>query len=102
MKKKRKRNVELEKEWEKAAAVFEAPGIEALKGSRLLSTLETRRLLGPSRTKLVSIRVPESELEAVKEIAEKHGRKYQHLIVHALGNFLDQYLDSAMSKKKSA
>lgn len=98
MSEKRKRN-KMEEHWEKAAATFEAPGIEALKGSRVLTAVETRQLLGPGRTKLVSIRVPETDLEAVKEIAEKHGRKYQHLMTLALGQFIERYVESAFRKK---
>lgn len=81
--------------------MFEAPGIEALKGSRVLSSVETRRLLGPGRTRLVSIRVPEADLEAVKEISEKHGRKYQQLMTLALGQFIERYVESASQKKSS-
>jgi hypothetical protein len=98
MSEKRKKN-KLEKHWEEAAALFEAPGIEALRGSRVLSAVESRRLLGPGRTKLVSIRVPEADLEAVKEIAERHGRKYQHLMTLALGQFIERYVESASRKK---
>jgi len=98
MREKRKGN-KLERNWEKTAAMFEAPGIDALKGSRALTAVETKRLLGPGRTKLVSIRVPESDLEAVKEIAEKHGRKYQQLMTLALGQFIERYVESAMRKK---
>ena len=94
MSEKRKRN----KKWEEAAATFEAPGIEALKGSRVLTAVETRQLLGPGRTKLVSIRVPETDLEAVKEIAEKHGRKYQHLMTLALGQFIERYVEFSQKK----
>ncbi len=99
MSEKRKRNKDDEKYWEAAAAQFEAPGIDALKGSRVLSAVETRRLLGPGRTKLVSIRVPETDLEAVKEIAEKHGRKYQQLMTLALCQFIERYAESASRKK---
>lgn len=91
----------MEKHWEETAAMFEAPGIGALKGSRVLTAVETRRLLGPGRTKLVSIRVPETDLEAVKEIAERHGRKYQHLMILALGQFIERYVESASRKKAS-
>ena len=91
----------MEKNWDEAAAIFEAPGIEALKGSRVLSAVETRKLLGPGPTKLVSIRVPETDLEAVKEIAEKHGRKYQHLMTLALGQFIERYVESASQKRAS-
>lgn len=94
MSEKRKKDKQ-EKIWKEAATTFEAPGIEALKGSRVLSAVETRRLIGPGRTKLVSIRVPESDLEAVKEIAQKHGRKYQHLMTLALGQFIERYVESA-------
>ncbi len=98
MSEKRKRDKKIEKYWEETAAMFEAPGIEALKGSRILSAVETRKLLGPGRTKLVSIRVPEADLEAVKEIADRHGRKYQHLMTIALGQFIERYVDSATRK----
>lgn len=95
----RRKKSKLEQNWEAAASKFEAPGVDALKGSRVLSAVETRKLLGPGRTKLVSIRVPETDLEAVKEIAEKHGRKYQQLMTLALGQFIERYVESASRKK---
>lgn len=101
MRGKRKGN-KIERHWEEAAARFEAPGIEALKGSRVLSAVETKRLLGSGRTKLVSIRVPETDLEAMKEIAEKHGRKYQHLMILALGQFIERYVESAAFQKRAS
>lgn len=106
MKDKRKnaRQKELEKNWEKAAALFEEEkaGIEIMEGSKALSTGETRELLGRGgKNKLISIRLPEEELAAVKKIAETHGRKYQQLIGEALSQFLNRYFQLQLKKNKS-
>jgi len=81
-----------EKNWEKAAALFEGKrGEKLMAESRALSPQERRKLLGPGKAKLISIRIPEDDLEALKKIAEKNDRKYQQLMVHAVEQFIDKY-----------
>lgn len=53
---------------------------------------EKRKLLGPGRTKLISVRVPEDDLKALRDIAEENDRKYQQLIIQAIERFLEEYL----------
>ena len=95
---------ELQKEWEKAAVLFEneKTGLEAMRESRVVSGVELRHALGRGgRNKLISIRLPEEELSAVKKIAQKHGRKYQQLIGEALSQFLDRYEELQATRKKT-
>ncbi len=61
------------KEWERVASLFEGPeGIEIMKSSRALTAIEKRKLLGSGATKLVSVRIPEDDLDALKAIADSH------------------------------
>jgi predicted DNA binding CopG/RHH family protein len=55
-----------------------------MQGSRILSSSERRRLLGPEKSKQISLRRPEEDLEAVKEIAEANARPYQQFVVVAV------------------
>ncbi len=88
--------------WKDIADLFEGDkGIDAMKKSRVLSSVERRKLLGAGKTKLVSLRVPEEDLTALKGIAEAHSRKYQQLMVVAVEQFLDRYYE-ASTKKRSA
>jgi predicted DNA binding CopG/RHH family protein len=81
-----------EKHWERAAALYEGAdtSIEALSASRSLTTAERRRIFGKSKTKAISIRIPEDDLEAIKKIATATDRGYQQLIVQAIESYIDQ------------
>jgi predicted DNA binding CopG/RHH family protein len=90
----------VEDKWKDVAELFEGDkGIDVMKKSRVLSNVERRRLLGAGKTKLVSLRVPEEDLEALKGIAEAHSRKYQQLMVVAVEQFLDRYYDVTSKKR---
>jgi len=96
---KHKRKKELitdEQRWEAAAALFEDP-IEFNKianSSRLLTAAEERELFGPGKTKQISIRLPETDLAAVKEIANATERPYQQLVVIAVQQYIDRIAGS--------
>ncbi|HLD73929.1 MAG TPA: hypothetical protein VJB34_03410 [Bdellovibrionota bacterium] len=82
-----------ERNWEETADIFEgAKGHAIMKASRALNAIERRKLLGPGKTKLISVRVPEEDIEALRNIAEKNDRKYQQLIIQAIEKFLEEYL----------
>ena len=79
--------------WEETAEAFEGEDASFLMvSSRALSTIEKRKLLGPGKTKLISIRVPEEDIEALRNIAEENDRKYQQLIIQAIERFLEEYI----------
>lgn len=81
-----------EQDWERVAKIFEGKrGLSVMKASRAVSTIERRKLLGSGKTKLVSVRIPEEDLLALRAIAHEHQRKYQQLLVHAIERFLDDY-----------
>jgi len=61
--------------------------------------VERRKLLGPGRKKLVAIRMPQDDIDSLKEIAKRHNRKYQQLVIQAVELFLDQYQSAAIRKK---
>lgn len=83
---------EMEKNWEKAAGFYEGnASLPVLKSSKALSAIQKRQLLGPGKTKLVSLRVPEEDLEALRAIAEENDRGYQQLMIQAIEQFLDRY-----------
>jgi predicted DNA binding CopG/RHH family protein len=52
--------------------------------------------LGASKTKLISVRFPEEDIEAMKEIADATKRPYQQLLVIAV----EQYIDKVASAIK--
>lgn len=92
----------LEAHWKKVAALYENPktSIKMLEQSRPLNAAEKRRFFGKSKSKAISIRIPEEDLSALKEIAGKYHRKYQQLIVVAIEQYLDQIAqDPSMIKK---
>ena len=90
-----------EKNWEETAKVFEGKeGLAVMEGSRALSTIERRKLLGPGKGKLISLRLPQDDLEALREIAKENSRKYQQLIIHAVERFLEDYWFSHKKIKK--
>src|SRR5271165_3821204 len=97
----REPSVEQMKSWEKTAALFEDENeaLKIMKGSRVLSASERRHLLGPGKTKQISVRLPEEDLEAVKEIAEANARPYQQLVVVAVQQFLDRIAERAEKGK---
>ena len=78
--------------WEDAAAHFEDEKnfAKIAEASRVLSASEERKLLGPGRTKQISIRLPEKDLETVKEIAVATDRPYQQLVVLAVQQYIDR------------
>lgn len=82
-----------------AAKQFESDeSIVLLKDSSLLTPKEQRDMLGQGKKKLISLRVPEEDLEILKKIASHHKRSYQQLIVQAIESYIDQY--SSMAQKK--
>ncbi len=90
------------KSWEDTAAVFEdvKESIKIMKSSRVLTSSEKRRLFGPGRTKQISIRLPEEDLEAVKEISQLHSRPYQQLVVIAVQQYLDRVAKQIQEQSK--
>jgi predicted DNA binding CopG/RHH family protein len=93
-------SVEQMKSWEKTAALFEdeKESLKIMKASRVLSATEKRRLFGPGKTKQISVRLPEEDLQAVKEIAEANSRPYQQLVVVAVQQYLDRVADQLQVK----
>jgi len=93
---------EQEKNWEETAQIFEKKeGLSVMRESRVLSPAERRELLGASKTKLISVRIPEEDISALKTIAEENDRKYQQLVVHAIERFLEDYWQTGKKIKKS-
>jgi len=84
----------LEAHWEKAAALYENPktAMKMLEQSRSLTPAERRKFLGKAKTKAVSIRIPEDDLVALKEIAQQNDRKYQQLIILAIEQYIDHFI----------
>lgn len=82
----------MEKAWEKAAEFYESPeSLAVLAAGEPLAGVERRKLLGPGRKRLVAIRMPEDDIESLKEIAKRHKRKYQQLVIQAVEMYLDRY-----------
>lgn len=93
---------EQEKDWARVAEFFESKeGLSIMKESRALNVIERRKLLGPSKGKLISLRLPQEDIEALREIAEENERKYQQLIIHAVERFLEDYWFVQKRIKKS-
>jgi len=89
-----------EKQWDMAARFYESPeSLSVLAAGKPLAGVERRKLLGPGRKKLVAIRMPEDDIDSLKEIARRHNRKYQQLVIQAVELFLDQYQSSTIRKK---
>lgn len=83
---------EQENNWKKTADLFESKeGLSIMENSRALNAIERRKLLGPSKGKLISLRLPQEDIEALREIAQENERKYQQLIIHAVERFLEDY-----------
>ena len=84
----------LESHWKKVASRYENPktAMKMLEQSRPLTAAEKRKFLGKSKAKAISIRIPEEDLVALKDIAQKNDRKYQQLIIVAIEQYIDQYL----------
>jgi predicted DNA binding CopG/RHH family protein len=82
-----------EAHWEKAASLYENPktSMKMLEQSRSLTPAERRKFLGKAKTKAVSIRIPEDDLVALKEIAQQNDRKYQQLIILAIEQYIDHF-----------
>ena len=82
-----------EAHWAKSAAHFESDAsLKDLELSVAISAAERRRQLGPGRTKPISVRMPEEDLIALKEIARINDRPYQQVLVQAVEKFIDDYL----------
>ena len=64
------------------------------------TAFEQRKLLGVGKRKLISIRIPEDDLEQIQEIAKINGRKYQQLIVQAVEFYIDYYRRRGKTKKE--
>ena len=91
----------IEKNWEESAHFYESDAsLEVLKKGNPLSAVEKRKLLGPGKKKLISVRLPEDDLEALRNIAKRHERSYQQLFVYAVEHFLDEYHRSGLAKKR--
>lgn len=90
------------KSWQETAALFEDENesLKMMKASRVLSAIEKRRLFGPGKTKQISVRLPEEDLEAVKEIAEANSRPYQQLVVVAVQQYLDRVVEEIQDHSK--
>lgn len=90
----------LQKTWKEAARFYESDdSLKVLEQGEPLAAVERRKLLGPGKKKLISVRLPEDDLEALKIIAKKHDRSYQQLFIQAIEHFLDDYQRSALSRK---
>ena len=87
--------------WERTAAQFEdqAHFPSIAKSSRVLSASEKRKLFGSGKTKAISVRLPEEDLLAVKELAQANDRPYQQLVVVAVQQYLDRVAHSLRVKK---
>jgi|GEM_PF-7104470 len=97
---KKEKKGKLEKQWAAAAAFYESPeSLAVLAAGKPLAGVERRKLLGPGRKKLVAIRMPQDDIDSLKEIAKRHNRKYQQLVIQAVELFLDQYQSAAIRKK---
>ena len=98
---KRKDQDSIERHWESAAHFYESnASLEVLKKGTPLSAVEKRKLLGPGKKKLISVRLPEDDLEALRMIAKRHERPYQQLFVLAVEHFLNTYHESGLAKKR--
>jgi predicted DNA binding CopG/RHH family protein len=84
--------------WEEAAFHFEdeAAFLKLAKQSKTTTASEQRALVGPSKAKQISIRLPEEDIRAMKELADATDRPYQQLIVIAI----EQYIDRVAEKLK--
>jgi predicted DNA binding CopG/RHH family protein len=92
-----------EARWEEAATLFEdeTQFEQIARASRVLSASEERALLGPGRTKQISIRLPEKDLQAVKGIAHATDRPYQQLVVIAVQQYVDRIASTLVKHRKS-
>lgn len=87
--------------WQSTADQFEDQAhFQAIaKFSRVLSASEKRKLFGSGKTKAISVRLPEEDLLAVKELASANDRPYQQLVVVAVQQYLDRVAHSFQVKK---
>ena len=101
-KQKTKKQAAREKEWEEAARLFEAPGGKALEGGTALTEEEAEEMLlaAQGKRKLISVRMPEKSLVALKELATQYDRKYQQLIVQAVDQFILKARKVAAARKR--
>ena len=88
--------------WESAAKVFEDPiqFDDLVKESRVLTASEERALFGPGKSKQISVRLPESDLTAIKEIAVAVHRPYQQLVAIAVQQYIDRVALTLSNVKK--
>jgi predicted DNA binding CopG/RHH family protein len=89
--------------WEDTAALFEneKESLKIMKASQVLSASESRKLFGPGKTKQISVRLPEEDLAAVKELAHVTERPYQQLVVIAVQQYIDRTAEKIRHKKGS-
>ena len=88
--KSKKDKLKFQKHWKEAALLFDDPteSLKIMKDSKLLSVVAQRKLMGPSKTKAISIRLPQEDLAAIKEIAAANERPYQQIIAMAVEQYL--------------
>ncbi len=92
-----------QKRWEEAANLFEDPieSLKIMKSSKLLSTVAQRKLMGPSKTKPISIRLPQEDLAVIKELAEANDRPYQQIIAMAVEQYLQRLAEKVSQKLRT-
>jgi len=101
MKRRPKADGKREKHWAKVAAFYESDAsLPALRASEVVGPVERRELLGRGKTKLVSIRIPEEDLEALRRIAEANDRGYQSLVIQAIERYLNEYWTASRTASK--
>ena len=90
--------------WEKAAAHFEDESafLKLAKESKTASAAEQRALVGPSKAKQISIRLPEEDIRAMKELADATDRPYQQLIVIAVEQYIDRVAEKLKDREKES
>lgn len=92
------------KRWEEAADHFESEAafLKLAKHSRTATASEQRALVGPSKGKQISIRLPEEDIRAMKELADATDRPYQQLIVIAVEQYIDRVAEKLKEREKES
>lgn len=88
--------------WEEAALFHENDKnfSKIIDKSEVVSAIEARKMLGPGTKKLVSMRIPEEDLLALRYLAKKYNRSYQQIAIVAIEKYLDEHYES-LTKSKS-
>lgn len=55
-----------------------------IENSQILNQIEIRKILGQGKKKLISIRMPEEDLKALKALSKKFDKSYQQLAISAI------------------